>query len=51
MARTRKVFNFHGAFKSKRAAVGKEREVNHSFIERFGYRGGKRYAVVTRKGK
>ena len=47
----RKIFNFHGAFKSKRAAMKEERKVKHSFIERFGYRGGKRYAVVTRKRK
>lgn len=48
---TRKIFKFHGAFASKRSAMKKEREVKHSFIERFGYKSGPRYAVVTRKGK
>lgn len=49
----KKIFNFHGAFKSKRAAVRKERETPHSFIEKFGYGRGhkKRFAVVTRKGR
>ena len=47
---TKRIFDFHGAFKSKRAAVRKEKHTPHSFIEKFGYRGGKRYAVVTRKG-
>ena len=45
------IFKFHGAYKSKRAAVKQERRTPHSFIEKFGYGGGSRYAVVTRKGK
>lgn len=47
----KKIFNFHGAFKSKKAAVRKEHHTPHSFIEKFGYSGGRRYAVVTRKSK
>lgn len=47
----KKIFKFHGAYKSKRAAVKREKRTPHSFIEKFGYSGGQRYAVVTRKGK
>lgn len=47
----KKIFNFHGAFGSKKSAVRKERETPHSFIEKFGYGKShrKRYVVVTRK--
>lgn len=44
---------FAGDFPSKAAArnAGKQMaRTAHSFIEKFGYRSGKRYAVVTRKG-
>jgi hypothetical protein len=53
-----RIFNFHGAFKSKRRAVKEEKKIDRehhgkkvSFIHKFGYSGGPRYAVLTRKGK
>jgi len=51
LATAKKIFKFHGAYKSKRAAVKQEKRTPRSFIEKFGYSGGSRYAVVTRKGK
>lgn len=54
----KRIFNFHGAYKSKRAAVREEKKIDRehrgkkvAFIQKFGYFGGPRYAVVTRKGK
>lgn len=54
----KRIFRFHGAFKSKSAAMREEKKVDRahggkkvSFIQKFGYSGGARYAVLTRKRK
>ena len=48
MAGKGKLFKFHGAFKSKRAAVRKEGLV-HGFIRKVSIKGHRRYVVLTPK--
>lgn len=49
MAGKGKKFEFHGAFKSKRAAVKRERETPHSFIEKVRIGNRVAYEVLTRR--
>lgn len=45
------LFNFHGAFTEKAAAVTKEAETPGAFIKTVWYRGGPRYGVLTKNPK
>ena len=48
MAKRGREFIFHGAFKSKRAAVRKEKSERGDFILNRKVRGKKRYVVVSK---
>lgn len=50
MAKRGRKVTFHGAFKSKAAAVAKERRVG-GFIRPVTVRGQRRYVVMTRRGR
>ena len=43
-------FKFHGAFKSKRKAMAKERAGSNRFIREAKIKGHRRYIVMSRKG-
>lgn len=50
MAGRGRKFKFHGAFKSKRKAMAKERAGNNRFIRETKIKGHRRYIVMSRKG-
>lgn len=49
MARTGRMVEFHGAFKTKAKAQAKERTVQGSYIARVTIKHQVRYLVITRK--
>jgi hypothetical protein len=51
MAKTGKLFKFHGAFAHKATAMKKEKRVKHAFIRAVKIHGKRRFLVLTGKTK